>query len=119
MRRYKAPRVRTTVVTPGHIRTPLFANIKTSALAAFLSPTLEPRAVAQAIVAALERQESSHIAMPFYAHAAPLFKTLPSFLRDLAQWVSAPGERAVSRAHSSRSRTRTTLSHPGRDENAW
>ena len=121
LRRYKAPRVRTTVVTPGHIRTPLFADVKTSALAAFLSPTLEPQAVAQAMVDALERQESSHIAMPFYAHSAPLLKTLPSFLRDLAQWVSQASGRAAACAESHRSQTRTTPSAPAprRDRNAW
>lgn len=80
--------MRTTLVIIGHVKTALFADFRSSGLASFLAPSLEAADVAKRIVAALETQESTHIAMPFYASLLPGLKMLPSWLRDAIQWVS-------------------------------
>ncbi|CAD6956315.1 unnamed protein product [Tilletia caries] len=91
-KKHKAPKVRTTLICPGHIKTALFAQVEVPALARFLAPLLDPRDVAMAILRALERQESTDIYLPWYAQWAPALRMLPSFLRDLAQTVSGADE---------------------------
>lgn len=91
-KKHKAPKVRTTLVCPGHIKTALFAHVQIPKLAEFLAPLLEPGDVARAIVDALERQESSDIYLPWYAQWTPMLRILPSFLRDFAQHISGADE---------------------------
>ena len=53
----------------------------------FFCPTLQPVAVVKRIIAALDEQHSQTILMPFYVHFLPYIGHLPSFGRDLIQWV--------------------------------
>ncbi|RPD67000.1 retinal short-chain dehydrogenase/reductase [Lentinus tigrinus ALCF2SS1-7] len=87
---YNAPGVRTTLVVAGHIMTPLFATVRhpKSFFYKFFFPSLMPVDVAKAIIAALDEQHSLVLYMPFYAHFVPLLHMFPSYLRDLAQWVT-------------------------------
>ncbi|PWN40302.1 NAD(P)-binding protein, partial [Ceraceosorus guamensis] len=87
-KKHRVPKVRTSLVILGHVRTALFSGAQFGPLASFLAPTVEAEQVAQEITAAVERQESTHIALPFYANLVPWLKVVPTFLRDLAQWVS-------------------------------
>jgi NAD(P)-dependent dehydrogenase (short-subunit alcohol dehydrogenase family) len=87
---YKTPYIRTTLVTPGHVITPLFsrANLQTSSWFKFAAPQLAPHFVVKAIIAALDEQESREISMPFYTNFVPLIRLLPSWSRDFFQWLS-------------------------------
>jgi hypothetical protein len=87
--RYKCPEIRTTLVVPGHILTPMFQTIKfpSSIAHRFFYPSIPPITVVKRIIAALDEQHSQVIMIPFYVHLTPFLTHLPSFLRDLAQWV--------------------------------
>lgn len=87
---YKTPYVRTTLVTTGHLDgTSMFSGIHYNRFARFVAPTVNVEEVAQAIVNALERQESRAVIKPWYVAAAPLLRVLPSFVRDGIQYVRA------------------------------
>ena len=87
--RYKCPQIRTTLVCPGHVLTPMFRTVKfsSSALFRFFCPSIQPVAVVKRIIAALDDQYSEDIFLPFYTNFIPYVGHLPSFLRDFVQWV--------------------------------
>ncbi|KAG6842050.1 hypothetical protein C0991_003576 [Blastosporella zonata] len=87
--KYKCPQIRTTLVTPGNIMTPLFekATLPDNVFYKFFFPTIQPVTVVKRIIAVLDEQDSQHISVPFYANFSPYVQHLPSFLRDLAQRV--------------------------------
>ncbi|KIM68923.1 hypothetical protein SCLCIDRAFT_1209140 [Scleroderma citrinum Foug A] len=89
--RYNAPNIRTTVLCPGHILTPLFSTITVpqNAFYRFFVPSLSPLTVVKAIIQALDAQESRTIYLPFYVNSSVLMKTFPSFIRDLAQKLTS------------------------------
>jgi len=89
-KRYHVPQIRTSLVVPGHILTPLFSTIRlpNTWLFRFCFPSLEPIAVVKAIIAVLDEQHSQTLYLPFFANFTPLLCLLPSFLRDFAQWFS-------------------------------
>ena len=43
----------------------------------------------KSIITVLDEQHSRKIYLPFYANFTPLLTLLPSYLRDLAQWVAS------------------------------
>lgn len=88
--RYKCPKIRTTLILPGHILTPMFAKttLPPFSLYKFLVPSLPPITVVKRVIAALDEQHSQTIMLPFYTNFIPYIGHLPSFLRDFAQWVS-------------------------------
>ncbi len=87
---YKTPEVRTSLAIIGHTRTALFSDWNVAhALARWLGPLITPESVALRIVEdALDRQESTFVCHPFANHTAPLFRALPSFMRDAMQWAA-------------------------------
>lgn len=89
-KRYHAPKVRTTLVLPGRLATPMFSqmNASKSNFHKFFTPMVHPISVVKAIITALDEQHSVDIYMPFYAHFVPYVRLLPSFGRDFFQWVS-------------------------------
>jgi hypothetical protein len=54
----------------------------------FLCPSVQPVTVVKRIIAALDDQHSQTVLLPFYTNFIPYIGHLPSFLRDLVQWVS-------------------------------
>ena len=78
--------VKTVLVTPGQISTPLFAGVQTPST--FLGPVLEPVEVAKAIIAAIDAGVSDELAMPLYARWIRWISALPvgvqRILRDLS-----------------------------------
>lgn len=88
--RYKCPEIRTTLVLPGYMQTPMFSTVMhpTSRLYQFLFPALQPLEVVKKIITSLDDQRSETIHLPFYATLSPLSPLAPSFIRDLVQWVS-------------------------------
>lgn len=86
-------RIRTSLVVLGRLRTPLFASMHYGWLAEVLAPTLDPACVARDIVQlALARHSSEDIYRPFYAHFAPALRLAPSWLQDLAHWITGADE---------------------------
>ena len=98
---YNAPGVRTTLVIAGHMLTPLFSSVRhpASFLYRFFFPSLMPVDVAKSVIAALDEQHSRVLYMPFYAHFVPLLHVCPSYIRDLAQWVSSIDRACTHNAH--------------------
>ncbi|KAG6910966.1 hypothetical protein DXG01_006020 [Tephrocybe rancida] len=90
--RYKCPQIRTTLVTPGHIMTPLFQtfSVPDNVFYKFFFPTVQPVTVVKRIIAVLDEQDSQHISVPFYTNLCPYITHMPSFIRDLTQWVRLP-----------------------------
>ncbi|QRV76747.1 short chain dehydrogenase [Ceratobasidium sp. AG-Ba] len=87
---YNTPAIRTTLLCPGHIMTPLFSHAKFPRAwwYRFLAPTLAPHDVVKAIIAAIDEQESRTIFMPFYTNFVRLTGIMPSWARDFCQWIS-------------------------------
>jgi short-subunit dehydrogenase len=89
-KRYLAPRVRTTLVMPGHTHTRMFSTAKLpgSSLFKFFAPSLPPVTVVKAIIAALDNQHSTTIWLPFYTNFVGIVRVMPSYVRDAFQWIS-------------------------------
>jgi len=87
---YKTPSIRTTIVMPGHVVTPMFsrANLPTSRWFNFAAPPLAPHFVVKNIIAAIDEQESRTILTPFFTNFVRLVTLLPSWGRDFFQWMS-------------------------------
>lgn len=92
--RYMSPNIKTTLLLPSFITTTLFSRIQMprSRLFDFLAPALHPSDVVQAIISALDANESRVIRMPFYTQAARIWSVgvgfVPKRLVDLVQWLS-------------------------------
>jgi NAD(P)-dependent dehydrogenase (short-subunit alcohol dehydrogenase family) len=88
--RYKCPKIRTTLVLPGHTQTPMFASARlpTSSFYKFFVPSVTPISVVKSVIQALDEQHSRTIFLPFFAHFTPYLQLLPSFARDFCQWVA-------------------------------
>jgi len=87
---YNCPQIRTTLVCPGHVQTVMFSTVTFPSFPffKFLCPSVQPVAVVKRIIAALDDQHSQTILLPFYTNFIPYIRHLPSFLRDLVQWIS-------------------------------
>lgn len=59
------PDIKTVLVTPGQLSTPLFSGVETPS--SFLGPVLEPVDVAKEIIATIDGGSSAVLALPFYA----------------------------------------------------
>ncbi|KAG6903406.1 hypothetical protein C0995_005429 [Termitomyces sp. Mi166 len=88
--KYNCPQIRTSLITPGHILTPLFNTFYTpdTVFSNFFFPSVQPVAVVKRIIAVLDEQDSQYIRIPFYVNICPYLQHMPSFLRDLAQWAA-------------------------------
>ncbi|KAH8118472.1 retinal short-chain dehydrogenase/reductase [Phellopilus nigrolimitatus] len=89
-KRYKTPGIRTTLVLAGHTMTPMFSrmSLSTSWFHKFFTPSIPPYTIAKAVIAAIDEQESRTIFLPFYTHFVRWVTVLPSYIRDLFQWMS-------------------------------
>ncbi|KAI0053646.1 retinal short-chain dehydrogenase/reductase [Auriscalpium vulgare] len=89
-KRYNAPKIRTTLVVPGHVYTPLFSTVtlSESRIFRFFVPSLDPVTVTKKVIAALDEQHSRTLYLPFYVHFAPYLRIVPTFVRDFGQWLS-------------------------------
>ncbi|PWN96237.1 NAD(P)-binding protein [Tilletiopsis washingtonensis] len=94
---YKTPHVRTSTVVIGHTRTALFNTFDVGVVGRFLSPLLEPSAVADRIVAQFERQDGGMILMPFTNELLPGIKGFPYWLRNVLQATSGADGAYTSR----------------------
>ncbi|KAK4081025.1 hypothetical protein Purlil1_11782 [Purpureocillium lilacinum] len=80
------PEIRTVLVTPGQVSTPLFYGVQTPS--AFLAPVVEPVDVARDIIAAVDAGTGGWAAMPLYARWVDWYNVLPAGVQVLARRLS-------------------------------
>ncbi|KAH6885889.1 hypothetical protein B0T10DRAFT_408537 [Thelonectria olida] len=69
------PEIRTVLITPGQVSTPLFYGVQTPN--SFIAPVVEPVEVAKEIVAAIDSGRGATVAMPLYARWIDWYSVLP------------------------------------------
>jgi short-subunit dehydrogenase len=69
------PNIKTILVTPGQMSTPLFNGVETPS--SFLAPLLEPVDVAREVIAAIDAGSSVVLAMPLYARWVDWMNVMP------------------------------------------
>ncbi|KAH6608081.1 hypothetical protein Trco_004394 [Trichoderma cornu-damae] len=77
------PDIRTVLVTPGQLSTPLFYGVQTPN--SFLAPVVEPVDVAKEIVAAIDGGKGATAAMPLYARWVDWYNVLPAGAQLIAR----------------------------------
>ncbi|KAM0269365.1 hypothetical protein ACHAPA_004299 [Fusarium lateritium] len=77
------PEIRTVLVTPGQVSTPLFYGVQTPN--SFIAPVVEPVDVTKEIVAAIDSGKGATVAMPLYARWADWLNVLPVGVQTLAR----------------------------------
>jgi NAD(P)-dependent dehydrogenase (short-subunit alcohol dehydrogenase family) len=80
------PQIRTVLVTPGQLSTPLFYGVQTPN--AFLAPVVEPVDVAKEVIAAIDNGRNASIGMPLYARWIDWYTVLPTGLQAVARRVA-------------------------------
>ena len=78
--------IKTVLVTPGQLSTPLFEGVKTPSR--FFAPIVEPVEIAKAIIETIDRGESVVLAMPLYARWAGWLNVLPVGVQQVGRWMS-------------------------------
>lgn len=78
--------IKTVLVTPGQLSTPLFRGVKTPS--SFFGPILEPIEVAKEVIAVVDAGGSGILAMPFYARWVEILAVLPVGLQRVVRWAS-------------------------------
>lgn len=94
--RYHAPLVRTTLLTPGLVQTPMFSGqrpLRENAMMPgwlfdFLMPAIAPHDIVKEIIKALDLQESRDIVLPELVKASVIMPVLPYWVNYWSKWVS-------------------------------
>ncbi|KAG6018694.1 hypothetical protein E4U41_003666, partial [Claviceps citrina] len=69
------PEIRTVLITPGQLSTPLFHGVRTPSR--FFAPVVEPVDVAARMVAVIDGGRGAEVAMPLYARWVDWYNVLP------------------------------------------
>lgn len=80
------PEIKTILVTPGQLSTPLFYGVQTPN--SFISPVVEPVDIAKEIIASIDLGISDHISAPLYARWVDWYNVLPVGLQQIARRLS-------------------------------
>ncbi|KAL4867835.1 hypothetical protein BDV12DRAFT_170663 [Aspergillus spectabilis] len=83
---YKAPKVRTTVVHPLWVRTPMI-KLLTDAGSEFKQPILTPEMVSEAVVKQVLAQRSGQIILPGYYTPISMLRAFPNWIQEFARGV--------------------------------
>lgn len=75
--------IRTVLVTPGQLTTPLFYGVETPS--SFVAPLVEPVDVVKEIVAAIDGGSGGMLGMPLYARWVDWYNVLPAGLQVVAR----------------------------------
>jgi hypothetical protein len=78
-----ASSIKTILVAPGQLGTPLFAGLTTPSN--FLAPIVEPVDLAKEIVRKIDSGFSGEISMPLYARWIPLLPALPVSIQKIVR----------------------------------
>ena len=79
--------IKTILVLPGALTTPLFAGLRQNRFRNFFGPVVDVRELAMKIVWMIDQGEGGVIAMPAYARWIAWMGVLPAGLQKLARWV--------------------------------
>ncbi|KAK3344437.1 hypothetical protein B0T25DRAFT_635253 [Lasiosphaeria hispida] len=79
------PQIRTVLVTPGQLSTPLFYGVQTPN--AFIAPVVEPVDVAKEIISAIDHGHNAAIGMPLYARWVDWYNVLPLGIQAVARRI--------------------------------
>jgi NAD(P)-dependent dehydrogenase (short-subunit alcohol dehydrogenase family) len=80
------PDIRTVLVTPGQLSTPLFYGVQTPN--SFFAPVVEPVDVTKEIVAAIDGGRAVTAAMPFYSRWVDWYNVLPVGVQLIARKIA-------------------------------
>ncbi len=80
------PDIRTVLITPGQLSTPLFYGVQTPN--SFFAPVVEPVEVAKEIVAAIDNGKGATMGMPMYARWIDWYSVLPAGVQVIARKIS-------------------------------
>ncbi|CAM1509940.1 Fc.00g002750.m01.CDS01 [Cosmosporella sp. VM-42] len=80
------PDIRTVLVTPGQLSTPLFYGVQTPN--SFVAPVVEPVDVTKEIVAAIDGGRGATVAMPLYARWIDWYHVLPVGVQVVVRWLA-------------------------------
>jgi len=80
------PDIKTILVSPGQLSTPLFNGVKTPS--SFFGPILEPVDVAREVIAAIDSGSSAVLAMPFYARWIDWMNVVPVGVEAVLRRIS-------------------------------
>ncbi|RYC62463.1 hypothetical protein CHU98_g3732 [Xylaria longipes] len=80
------PEIKTILVTPGQLSTPLFNGVRTPN--SFIAPVVEPIEIAKEIIKAIDLGLSDHISMPLYARWVDWYNVLPVGLQKITRRLS-------------------------------
>lgn len=80
------PDIRTVLVTPGQLSTPLFYGVQTPN--SFLAPVVEPVDVTKEIVAAIDGGSGATVGMPLYARWVDWYNVLPVGVQVVARKIA-------------------------------
>ncbi|KAL2075930.1 hypothetical protein VTL71DRAFT_873 [Oculimacula yallundae] len=81
-----SPEIKTVLVTPGQLSTPLFSGVRTPN--SFIAPLLEPVDVAKEVIAAIDSGTSAVLAMPLYARWIDWMNVLPVGVQSIVRRLS-------------------------------
>jgi NAD(P)-dependent dehydrogenase (short-subunit alcohol dehydrogenase family) len=80
------PEIKTILVSPGQLSTPLFNGVTTPS--SFFGPVLEPVDVAKEVIAAIDAGSSDFLAMPLYARWIDWMNVLPVGIQKIVRKMS-------------------------------
>ncbi|KAF2426501.1 short chain dehydrogenase/reductase [Tothia fuscella] len=89
-----APNIKTVLVSPGQLDTPLFAGMQTPSN--FLAPVVQPVELAKEIVRMVDSGSSGEVMMPLYARWIPLHGVLPVGVQKVIRGWSRADEAMLS-----------------------
>ena len=81
-----AQEIRTILVTPGQIATPMFSSVQTPSK--FLAPVVEPTDVVKEIVRLVDEGESGVVSFPFYSRWIQWLNVLPMGMQRVVRSLS-------------------------------
>ncbi|KAL8872015.1 MAG: hypothetical protein Q9174_002278 [Haloplaca sp. 1 TL-2023] len=107
------PHIKTILVTPGQLDTPMFSHIKLDWLRNFFGPVVEVRELAMEIVKTIDSGNGGTIAMPAYARWIAWQQVLPRGVQNvLKRWAGVDGATMAStdgNSQGTRSREKSKL----------
>lgn len=80
------PNIKTILVEPGQMSTPLFGRLQSPA--SFFAPMLEPVDVAREIIASIDAGSSAVLAMPLYARWISWMNVMPAGVQTILRKLS-------------------------------
>lgn len=82
------PQIKTILVTPGQLTTPMFQGVDLGKIRGFFAPVVEPVDVAKAVIKAIDGGCSAELAMPLYVRWVDWINVCPVGVIKVVRWIS-------------------------------